>query len=209
MRGGCIFLRYDRPFLTQKKDLKMNDLVDDFGELGTYVPDESQLKNLERLVNQAGEISSVVDELEAMLKKKKEELQKLTHTAIPDAMAAAGTMSFTTNAGVTVSIKDYLNGSLPKEEPARSMALKWLQDNGGKDIIKSTLTAEFERGSGNLQKKNEAAEALSNLGVPFVDAESVHPQTLAAFARERMKNGEPIPLTELGLHAGKMAKIKK
>ena len=107
----------------------MNDLVDDFDELGTYVPDESQLKNLEQLVNQAGDISRVIDELESMLKKKKEELQKLTHAAIPDAMAAAGTASFTTTAGVTVKIKDYLNGSLPKEEPARSMALKWLEMN--------------------------------------------------------------------------------
>ena len=45
------------------------------------------------------------------------------------------------------------------------------------------------------------------MGVAFVEAESVHPQTLAAFAREKLKAGEEVPLDLLGLYAGRQAKV--
>ena len=192
-----------------RKITKMSDYIEDFDDLGMYVPDANQLKSLEELINQAAEISRTVEELEQAVKKHKEELTKLTHAAIPDAMSAAGTTSFTTTAGVKVSIKEVLAGTLPKEEPKRTAALRWLEDHGGKDIIKSTLTAEFEKGGGNLEKKNRAAEALADMGVVFIDAETVHPMTLAAFARERLKNGEEVPLEDLGLYSGRMAKITR
>ena len=89
------------------------------------------------------------------------------------------------------------------------MALQWIENNGGKEIIKSTLTAEFEKGAGNLERKNMAAEALSEMGVPFIDAETVHPMTLAAFAREKLKGGEEVPIESLGLYAGRQAKITR
>lgn len=186
-----------------------NEFIDDFDELGEAMPDSGQLKSLEQLVNQAGEIARIIEELEMAVKRHKEELTKLTHAAIPDAMSAAGTAEFITTAGVKVTIKDVLAGSLPKDEPRRSMALKWIEENGGKEIIKSTLTAEFEKGAGNLERKNMAAEALAEMGVPFIDAETVHPMTLAAFAREKLKGGEEVPIESLGLYAGRQAKITR
>ena len=89
----------------------------------------------------------------------------------------------------------------------RAAALKWLEEHEGRSIIKGTITAEFERGEDNSEKRNRAAEALSALSVDFVEQEGVHPQTLAAYARERIKNGEEVPLDLLGLYSGRMAKI--
>lgn len=185
----------------------MNDFIDDLDELGVYVPDESQLKNLEGLVNQAAALSRTIEELEEAVKRHKEELANLTHKAIPDAMSASGTSEFKTTTGVKVTIKDVLAGSLPKDDYKHAVALKWIEENGGKSIIKSSLMADFERGEGNLEKKNMAAEALHDLGVDFIEKETVHPMTLAAFAREKLKNGDECPLEMLGLYAGRMAKI--
>lgn len=182
----------------------MND-YSDFDEVIT--PNIEQLKSIEILARQAYNLMSTIETYEAGLKTAKAELMQLTHKSLPDAMAAAGTSSFTTTEGVKVSIKDVLSGTLPKEPATRAQALHWLEQNGGKSIIKGTLTAEFERGEGNLEKKNRAAEALSQLHVDFVENETVHPQTLAAFAREKMKNGEEVPVDLLGLYAGRMCKL--
>ena len=183
----------------------MSQDFSDFDEVLT--PDVNQLKAIETIVQQAYRLMSVIETHEGALKAAKADLAALTHKAIPDAMAAAGTSSFTTSNGVTVAIKVVLTGTLPKDPALRAQALRWIEEHEGKSIIKGTLTADFERGEGNLEKKNRAAEALASLGVDFVEAESVHPQTLCAYARERLKNGEEIPLELLGLYSGRMAKI--
>ena len=183
----------------------MSEDYADFDEVIT--PDANQLKSIETLVQQAYRLMTNVETYEAALKAAKADLQQLTHKAIPDAMAAAGTSNFTTTSGVRVAIKEILNGTLPKDPTIRANALKWLEEHGGRPIIKGTLTAEFERGADNLEKRNRAAEALAGLNVDFVEQESVHPQTLAAYARERLKNGEEVPLDLLGLYSGRMARI--
>jgi len=183
-------------------DFDMDDLV-------VSAPSGDQLKNIEQLVNRAFELVRTIDEYEAALKALKADLQGLTHAAIPEAMAVAGTSSFKTTAGVKVDIKDYVSGSLPKDESAKTVALAWLEKHGGASLIKGQIVAEFPKGEDNARLRNEAAEALSNLHVDFSEQETVHHTTLAAFARERMKNGEPVALEVLGLSAGRMAKIER
>jgi hypothetical protein len=182
-------------------------MSDDFSDFDIVAPSTDQLKTIEQLAQKAHQLMSVIDTHEAALKANKAELAELTHKLLPDAMAAAGTASFITTSGVKVAIKEVVAGTLPKDEYKRAEALRWLESHDGKAIIKGTITAEFERGEGNLQKKNQAAEALNNMGVAFVEAESVHPQTLAAFAREKLKAGEEVPLDLLGLYAGRQAKV--
>lgn len=184
----------------------MTDDYSDFDVITT--PNEGQLKSISELAEEAHSLMKLIDELEASLKVHKAELMTLTHKALPDALAAAGTSSFTTTNGVKVSIKEIMQGTLPKDEAKRAAALNWIANHGGQAIIKSELIAEFEKGSGNLQRKNQAAEALANLGVTFQDKESIHPQTLCAFAREKVQNGEEVPTEMLGLYAGRMAKIE-
>lgn len=184
----------------------MSDEYEDFDIIAT--PSVDQLKSIEELANHGYSLTKQIDEIEVLLKKYKEELMKLTRVTLPDAMAAAGTSSFTTNSGVKITVKDFVNGSLPKDEVKKSLALNWIERNGGKDIIKSELVCEFQKGEGNLQKKNQAAELLADMGVTFIDKENIHPQTLAAFAREKMQAGEEVPIEMLGLFAGRQAKIE-
>lgn len=184
-------------------------MTDDYSDFDIIVaPADEQLKSIEELASLAYQQMKQIEEMENALKKLKEEFMTTTRKSLPDAMAAAGTSSFTTNKGVKVTVKDFVNGSLPKDEEKRAYALNWLENNGGKSIIKSEIIAEFEKGEGNLEKKNRAAEALAELGVTFVDKENVHPMTLASFAREKIQNGEEIPTEQLGLFVGRMAKVE-
>lgn len=184
----------------------MSDNYEDFDVIIT--PSVDQLKAIEELANHGYSLNKQIEELENLLKKLKEEFMKLTRVTLPDAMAAAGTSSFKTTSGVKITVKDFVNGSLPKDEAKREWAINWLIKNGGKDIIKSELVCEFEKGDGNLRKRNQAAEMLADMGVAFSEKEDVHWMTLASFAREKIENGEEIPLDKLGLFAGRKAKIE-
>lgn len=181
--------------------------MQDFDEDFVMTPDLNQLANLERQINAAVELIKEIETYESALKAKKIELHEMSNKTIPDAMAAAGVQSFKTNAGVKVDIKEFVSGSLPKDDERRARALTWLNENGASELIKGTIVAEFPKGADNAQARNQAAEALSEIGVEFSELETIHPATLQAYARERLRLGEDVPFEILGLYAGRSAKI--
>jgi hypothetical protein len=183
--------------------------LDDTDDLGVTTPNAAQLTDIEAAVNRALSLMDIVAQLEETLKAHKADLHKLITMTLPDALAAAGTLSLTTTAGVSVSVRDFVNGSLPKGEdhPAeRAAAFLWLVNNGGKDIIKTTITCALGRGDYAQAAKIKAA--IEKLKLGYVEKEDVHPMTLQAFARERLKAGKAVPLETLGLFAGRAAKIE-
>jgi hypothetical protein len=109
--------------------------------------------------------------------------------------------------GFKVTIKDFLSGSLPKDEEKRSSALEWLRDVGAEDLIKNELHAHFDRGQDNIA--GHIAGALEENKIKYEQTIGVHPSTLKAYARERMERGEDVPLELLGLYAGRIAEIKE
>lgn len=178
--------------------------------LGTVAPDVNQLKAVEQLVNTGAQLVERINKGEALLKSLKAELHELTNTTLPDLLAAAGTSIFRIDSGPyqgwKVESKPFVAGSLPKEDDRRAVALQWIRDQKAGDIIKNKLAVEFERGEDNIA--GEIKAKLEELGMDFELKEDVHAQTLLAFARERMKNGEDVPLSTLGLYAGRQAKIE-
>lgn len=173
--------------------------------LGITTPNKEQLAAIEAQVQRALALMRQIKEIDDLSKQVRAEFQFLTTRTLPDAMGTAGILEFKTNDGVKVSIKEIVSGSLPKEETQRKAAFEWLIANGGADLIKEHVQLEFGRG-----QHNEAAMVkgeLEKLGQTFAANETVHSSTLAAFARERMRAGEPLPLELLGLYAGRAAKI--
>jgi hypothetical protein len=188
----------------QKQEVSPVD-IDIESELGSFVPDANQLSSIESIVRQGAALMEQIASAEEFLKQAKGELHLLTTRTLPDAMASAGTSEFKTESGLKVTIKDFISGSLPKEDDARTAALTWLAEVGAGDIIKNKLSIEFEKGEDNLA--GDVAGYVDGLGLDYEQKRDVHPQTLQSFARERMKAGEDVPLDMLGLYAGRAAKI--
>lgn len=178
----------------------------DIGE-GAAAP-SSALEPLHNALSEAVELELAVEQMEADLKAAKNTLNAMKSKRIPDLMTELmpGMEKLNWN-GWEVTISDFISGSLPKEEDKREAALRWLEDNGAGGLIKTEIDIQFGRG------EKEAAEALfkslsdSNLS-PTMQT-GVHAQTLAAFARERIKNGEDIDTDMLGLYTGRVAKFKQ
>ena len=186
---------------------KLNQKVDDLEEeLGVTTASKEELANLSKEVGKAVTLTQTIEGLEEMVKAHRAELHALTNRTIPDIMRAAHTSLFKMDNGAKVELKDFINGGLPKEPELRRDALMWLEKNGAKDLIKTSISLALGRG----QKDDALAvrKALGKLGMTFIEKEDVHAQSLYAYARERMKAGKELPIETLGLYVGQVAKIE-
>lgn len=161
---------------------------------------------LKEVADDAVALERQVADVEATLKEMKRELHKVKSEVLPAKMAEAGVSDLKLADGTSISIKDFVSGSLPKDPALKASAIKWLEDNEAGGLIKSTVKAVF--GKGEHAAATALAEGLVKDGYQTDLDNGVHASTLQAFARERLKNGEPIPLEDLGLYAGQVAKIK-
>ena len=180
----------------------MNDMQDDFEPV---LPAQDQLAAISTIVASALKLMRDIESTEEYLKTLKSDLHVINTRTLPDVMASAGTAEFKTQEGFKVSINDFVSGSLPKEITAKAEAMRWLEAHDAGGLIKNQLRATFDKGQDNIA--GEVRAVLDKFGIGFESKRDVHPQTLAAFARERMRNGEQVPLETLGLFAGRTAKI--
>jgi hypothetical protein len=186
----------------------MNDEVDqsDF-EDHVATPDVNQLQSLEKLVQRAMVLAKQVDDMMEIVSNWGKEYFNITEQLIPELMGAAGINQFTTKAGLKITIREFIEGSLPKkDEVKRKAAMEWLMNNGGADIIKAQIVIPFNRGDHNY--KQEVKHALQEVSAEYKETEDVHHSTLAAFVREKIQKGEAVPIELLGLYAGRKARIE-
>lgn len=178
----------------------------DFEEQGDAPASPDALTRLNEKLADAISLKETVDQMEEDLGAAKKQLNHLNTVVIPDMMAELG-MEECTQRGWNIKVGEFVSGTLPKDPALRNKAIGWLEDHDAGDLLKTQLSVMFSRSQHN--------EALSLAGtiedqgfLPVVES-SVHPQTLLAFARERMKNGEALDLETLGLYSGRVAKFKR
>lgn len=183
---------------------------DDFGgafDIGDQAPKApATLANLQFSLEEATSLEEHIAQMEDDLKAAKKNLNYIKSQRIPDMMSELQ-MAATTYNGWKVSIHDFVSGSLPKEDEPREKAIEWITLHGGEDLIKTQVTTEFGR-SGHNEAMSLAAE-LQEQGYNVSAKSGVHPQTLCAWVRERLKKGEEIDIDVVGVYTGKVAKFEK
>lgn len=184
----------------------MNGADFSFEDSGGASAPPDALARLNEKLGEAIELKGACDQMEEDLKAAKQQLNALNTQVIPDMMAELG-MDEVTQRGWQIKVGEFVSGTLPKDEEAKLKAIHWLEQNDAGDLLRTNLVVNFNRSQHN--------EALSLAGqiaeqgfAPKVES-TVHPQTLLAFARERLKSGEPLDTETLGLYTGRVAKFKK
>lgn len=177
----------------------------DIGEEGGR-SESPALQRFRTMAEDAISMEKLVEDLEENLSEVKKRLNRLKTIDLPDLMAECGMSEFKSETGFKITIDDFVSGSLPKEDDKRSAAINWLETNGAAAIIKSELQMVFEKSQHNEALSVKAD--LENKGYAVAAKMGVHPQTLIAHVKERLRNGDEIPLDVLGLYAGRVAKIK-
>lgn len=123
--------------------------------------------------------------------------------AIPEAMAALGLSGVTLDTGQKVFVEPMVYIDIREEN--RPAAYRWMEENGYGELIKTEVFAQFGRGDRNLAQA--AIETLQEAGFAPECKESVHPQTLRAWAKDLLVSGTLLP-DLFGAYLGAKTKIK-
>mgnify|MGYP001032616779 FL=1 len=178
--------------------------ADEF-DVGTSVPSD-KLEQLHTLLEETIALEGAVTQMEEDLKAAKATLHNLRTTRIPDLMAELQ-MEEVSFKGWQVKVDDFVSGSLPKDAEKKAKAIAWLEANDAAGLIKTEVGVSF--GRSEHEAANSLWHQLESDGLPATLNSNVHAQTLQAFARQRIRDGDPIDTDALGLYVGKVAKMKE
>jgi hypothetical protein len=174
-------------------------------------PSTEVLNDLTQAVRAAVNLEDEVDNLEAMLKARKEELEEVLKEKLPEMLAQAGVGKFRTLDGLEVDVRPFCMGGLPKEPEPRKKAFDWLEQNHAGPLIKVYVEAALEKGALEDPKVRQILKSISilfgGIGATMTQELNVHPMTLGAFIRERLAKGEEVPDDTLGVTVGRKARI--
>jgi len=172
-------------------------------------PTDAELRTVSTLVSRLAQLQAEKDRLETDLKATNKTLQQLAEVDLPEALIAAGHTcpSKETISGHRIEfIEKFRCGQLSDANPE---GIAWLEQNEHGDLIKHaiavTLPRDSEQTAAEIETflRNHRAANTYKLTV----ANTVHPQTLAAFAREQCESGVDVPLATLNVHRVRSVKV--
>lgn len=151
------------------------------------LPKDNELSTLSRLGEDLYEAEAEVLRLEAELRRAQKVRDTIKREEIPDAMAAVGVTSFTTNSS-SFRLKDVL--SVRPAKARRPDVLRTLESMGDGDLIKNTVTVAFGRGEDGDAR--ELVQHLEKSGRMAEQVRKVEPATLKSWVRKRLAKGDAI-----------------
>lgn len=182
----------------------MNETTDALLAAAATVPDDDKLAQVRDLALAYVRAERAVEELEQRLKTAREAARDLAERQLPERLQALGLPGLKLPHGAELDLKPFCACSIPPEKRERAYA--WLDEIGAGDLIKHEVIASFGRGED--ESARELYESLRASGLPVEDKKTVHFQTLNAFLRRRLENGDKLPDDALDIYAGTHAKLK-
>ena len=166
---------------------------------------DGELSLVSALANKQLGLAKQLEELEASVKAKKEELRLTSEQELPDAMQSAGLTQIKLSTGENIAISEFYNAHISKAN--QEIAYKWLLANGHEGLIKNEVLLKF--GREETAVVNETVAALKSRGLAPEIRQSIHPSTLKAFVKEQLTTGNDIPTEPFGVYIGYKAIIKR
>ena len=157
------------------------------------------------LCNKLLELQDQIKKCEANLKSLKEEQRLYSEQEIPNLMQQAGISMLKLKNGESVEVKPMYAAKIPVSR--QDEAYNWLRMKGFGSLIKNNVTLTF----GKDEDKTATAifEDLKSKGHNVIQKAKVEPQTLKAFAKEQIQNGQEIPMDLFGVYVANKTIIKE
>lgn len=165
------------------------------------------LADLRRAAAEMADKQRRLEELELEENKLRSELHHVRTRVLPDMFAAAGLQSLKLDDGREVVAHDIVSGALPKDPARREEAVRLLEQYDAGGVVRRKLQVDFAPGEN--ERRVLVYDALSERGLTPTEVYDVHPMTLQALARERLRNGLPVDGEKLGLFIGRSVKVKQ
>jgi len=154
----------------------------------------TDMQRLNQLVHDQLRAEDEVAKAENALATAKKKLARLNEYVIPDVMEEMGINEYKTNDGLTIKLKQAIRASI--SELNRSDAFGWMTDHDHEAMIKTSIVIEKPALLDDFENADELKEALQLVmqNLPSSENKSIHSSTLSAFVRDKLEDGEEIPL---------------
>ena len=189
-------------------------------DLLEYVaPSSNSIGAVADMAQQMFDLEKEIEDLNELLKQKKQNLTKLAEQDLPDLMQELNVKDFTLNNGAKCEIEDITSGSIPSTgaiirakgddrnelEIRQQRCFDWLRANNAGSLIKSNVEVQFGRDED--EACNKFANELRERNLFYRRAIGVHHGSLNSFIRERLTDGKDVPQDLFKLFMGRKAKI--
>lgn len=135
------------------------------------------------------------------------EQKDIEENKLPGVLIALGMTDFGMKDGSKIKVEAAFQGTVAVKDPVqRDLQIAWLIANEGQDLVKNTITLSFGRGQ-DAEAKALCA-ILLEYGFTYEMSEAVHAGSLGSFIKEKMTNGEEVPLDKLKWRYFNKATIK-
>lgn len=165
-----------------------NALTDDEQIEAAPIPDNADLANIAALAQRYLSLEDAILKLEQELAAKKADLKTLREGSLPLALTEVGMTKFTMAGGAAVTLKTGYVASIT--EANRPAAHAWLESSGNGAIIKHQITIQFGKGEEAWARKFLRDLSQRKRPLKYERKDTVHPQTLGAFVRERIADAK-------------------
>jgi len=155
---------------------------------------KTDMQRLNTLVHEQLLAEEEVARAEASLSRAKKKLARLSEYVIPDVMEEMGINEYKTNDGLTITLKQAIRASI--SEINRSDAFGWMTDHDHEAMIKTSIVIEKPALLDDFDNAEQIKEALQFVmdSLPSSENKSIHSSTLSAFIRDKLEDGEEIPM---------------
>lgn len=180
------------------------------------------MATLSQLVQKLKKLKDQKNELQEALNKLNAQIDNMECKTVPEAMAQAGVLEFTTSDGKlkVVSKFDFFGGLPAPSTIEKSKgdernvlvkrlqdSLAWLRAHGHADLIKNEIAVSLPKESDNVAAA--VTSFLDENDLSYIRYETVHPQTFRAWLREQNKAGVDVPLDLFGVVGREKATLKE
>ena len=181
---------------------ELNSLFEE--DAGALVVKNEDLSSVGALAKRSKELEKEIDELEQVVKERREQQRKLLEETIPSMLSGLGMKSFKMADGSQIEVKPFYSANIKEEN--RAQAFEWLRKHGFDDIIKNTVSVRFGRNEDDLCAR--LLNLLREQNYPVEQAQKIEAQTLKAWARDMVERGNAFPTELFGVFIGQKATIK-
>lgn len=167
---------------------------------------DNLMSQLEALADRQESLEAEIEDLEALLEAKKNDLRVIAEKELPLLLDNV-TGSLRLSDGRTIEVNDKIRASVAGAKAAP--ACEWLDENGHGNIVKRQFVFNFNKDQEDLAQK--FVEQIQEMKIPvaYDVKRTVHPQTLQSWVKEMMKEGVDIPKELFGVYHQKVAKVKR
>ena len=171
-------------------------------------PDQQKLLN--NLADQLAAVDNEIEELNAKLTAAEARAKQLRENDIPEMMHSLGLKEIVLANGLCVKLREEVRASFFAKNPEkREPAFRWLKENGHDGIIKNVVAVQFGKGDEEIAERFEKFAREFDAPLNLQRKRDIHGQTLLAFLREQLREGQEVPLEKFGAFVQKFAKVER